>query len=117
MQSAQTDGTAVNTARIRELNDAFRRTLRGGRAMMTSGVDELPDCVKAEAFIQVAHFSDFTQDNDPHGEHDFGSFTLVGRQFFWKIDYYDSRCEFGSEDPADPDKTTRVLTVMLAEEY
>ena len=85
--------------------------------MMTSGVDELPDCVKAEALVQVAHFSDFTGDNDPHGEHDFGSFTLVGRKFFWKIDYYDKHCEFGSEDPSDPEKTTRVLTVMLAEEY
>jgi hypothetical protein len=103
--------------RIRELNDAFRRTLRGGRAMMTSGVDELPDCVKAEALVQVAHFSDFTADNDPHGEHDFGSFGLVGRKFFWKIDYYDKHCEFGSEDPSDPEKTTRVLTIMLAEEY
>ena len=56
MQSPQTDGTAVNTARIRELNDAFRRTLRGGRATMTSGVSELPDCVKAEAMMQVARF-------------------------------------------------------------
>jgi hypothetical protein len=103
--------------RIRDLNDAFRTTFRGGRAVMTSGVAELPDCVKAEAMMQVAAFSDFTPDNDPHGEHDFGSFTLVGRKFFWKIDYYDERCEFGSEDPSDPAKTTRVLTIMLAEEY
>ena len=117
MESAQADGTAVNTGRIRELNDAFRQTLRGGRAMMTSGVDELPDCVKAEAFMQVAKFSAFTPDNDPHGEHDFGSFTLVGRKFFWKIDYYDKELRYGSEDPSDPEKTTRVLTVMLADEY
>ena len=60
---------------------------------------------------------DFTEDNDPHGEHDFGSFELAGRKFFWKIDYYDANMEFGSEDPADPAKTTRVLTIMLAEEY
>jgi hypothetical protein len=107
----------MSVDRIRQLNDAFRTTLRGGRAMMTSGVNELPDCVKAEAIMQVASFSDFTPDNDPHGEHDFGSFTLVGRKFFWKIDYYDQRCELGSEDPSDPEKTTRVLTIMLAEEY
>jgi hypothetical protein len=117
MNSAQSDGTAPSADRIRELNDAFRTTLRGGRAVMTSGVNELPDCVKAEALVQVATFSEFTPDNDPHGEHDFGSFTLVGRKFFWKIDYYDKRCEFGSEDPSDPEKTTRVLTIMLAEEY
>jgi hypothetical protein len=117
MDPVQSDGTVPSTDRIQELNDAFRTTLRGGRAVMTSGVNELPDCVKAEAMIQVAAFSDFTPDNDPHGEHDFGSFTLVGRKFFWKIDYYDERCEFGSEDPSDPEKTTRVLTIMLAEEY
>jgi len=107
----------MSTDRICELNDEFRTTLRGGRAVMTSGVAELPDCVKAEAMVQVASFSDFTPDNDPHGEHDFGSFTLVGRKFFWQINYYDERCELGSEDPSDPEKTTRVLTIMLAEEY
>ncbi|MEZ0085203.1 hypothetical protein ABIF72_007701 [Bradyrhizobium japonicum] len=31
--------------------------------------------------------------------------------------YYDKECEFGSEDPADPEKTMRVLTLMLAIEY
>jgi len=103
--------------RIRELNDAFRRTFRGGKVMMTSGVYELPDCVRAEALLQVANFSEFTADNDPHDEHDFGSLNLVGRKFFWKIDYYDQQCEFGSDDPTDPEKTTRVLTVMLAGEY
>jgi hypothetical protein len=33
-------------------------------------------------------------------EHNFGSFTLDGRKLFWKIDYYDAACEYGSEDPA-----------------
>lgn len=107
----------MNSIRIRELNDAFRSTFRGGKVMMTSGVNDLPDCVKAEALVQVATFSEFPADNDPYEEHDFGSFTLVARKFFWKIDYYDERCERGSEDPADPNKTTRVLTVMLAHEY
>jgi hypothetical protein len=103
--------------RIRELNDAFRRTFHGGRVMMTSGVYELPDRVKAEALVQVANFSEFTADNDPHEEHDFGSFDLIGRKFFWKIDYYDKDLVNGSEDPGDPECTTRVLTIMLAGEY
>jgi hypothetical protein len=30
---------------------------------------------------------------------------------------YDKECKFGSEGPANPDKTTRVLTIMRADEY
>jgi len=109
----------VSAEKIRELNDAFRTTLdlSLGRVMMTAGVDALPSDVKAMVIRKVATFSDFNVDNDPHGEHDFGSFTFAGRKFFFKLDYYDSSMEFGSEDPADPSKTTRVLTIMLAEEY
>jgi uncharacterized protein DUF3768 len=33
------------------------------------------------------------------------------------IDYYDPTEEFGSQDPADPTKTVRVLTILLADEY
>jgi hypothetical protein len=62
-------------------------------------------------------FDAFIEDNDPHGEHDFGAFDHAGHRIFWKIDYYDQAIEFGSEDPADPDKTMRALTIMLAEEY
>jgi hypothetical protein len=65
----------------------------------------------------VRRFSEFGPDNDPHGEHDFGVFEHDGHRFFFKIDYYDPDLRFGSEDPTDPEKTTRVLTIMLAEEY
>ena len=107
----------AKTNRIGDLNDAFRRTFAGGKVVMTAGVDALPDMVKAEALKKAATFSDFNEDNDPHGEHDFGSFELCGRKFFWKIEYYDRAMEYGSEDPSDPAKTTRVMTVMLASEY
>src|SRR5436190_23632045 len=104
----------MSTDRVRALNDAFRRTFAGGKVMMTAGVDELPDCVKAEALVQVATFSDFTPDNDPHGEHDFGSFKLVGRTFLWKIDLYE---EPNVKDANGQPVGTRVLTIMLANEY
>ena len=105
--------------RVRDLNDAFRKTHdpRLGRMMLTAGVDALPSDVRAMAIRMVATFDAFTTDNDPHGEHDFGGFDLAGRRFFFKLDYYDPTLEFGSDDPADPSKTTRVLTLMLAEEY
>ena len=107
----------AKTARIRELNDAFRTTFSGGRVMLTVGVDSLPSDVKAKVLRSVASFSTFTADNDPNGEHDFGNFEVGGKRCFWKIDYYDPTLEFGSDDPSDPAKTTRVLTIMLAEEY
>jgi hypothetical protein len=60
---------------------------------------------------------DFTQENDPHGEHDFLSFEHCNRTFFWKCDYYNKEMDGGSEDPADPEQTIRVGTLMLAEDY
>jgi Protein of unknown function (DUF3768) len=110
-------GTLKKSHRIRVLNDNFRTSFIGGRIALSSGIADLTIGVRAEVFLKVRNFADFTDDNDPYGEHDFGSFELVGETFFWKIDYYDLRCEFGSEDPADPEKTTRVLTIMFAGEY
>jgi hypothetical protein len=65
----------------------------------------------------VRTFDRFDRDNDPHGEHDFGNFDIADQRFFFKVDYYNLEMDGGSEDPADPAKTTRVLTVMKAEEY
>ena len=108
---------APQTAGIRVLNDNFRSTFIGGRVLLTAGVSELPMDVKAKALLMVKTFKEFTNDNDPYQEHDFGTFEIVDQKFFWKIDYYDPHCQAGSEDPSDPAKTTRVLTIMLAEEY
>lgn len=72
----------MSAAKIRELNDRFRTTMTGGRVMMTAGVDALPSDVKAMVIRRVAPFSDFTPDNDPHKEHDFGpSSSPVGGSF------------------------------------
>ena len=104
--------------RIADLNDKFRKNLAtGGRVYMTAGVNARGPEFVAKALIKVIAFDDFNADNDPHREHDFGSFELEGEKLFWKIDYYDLAGDFGSEDPTDPKKTLRVLTVMLAEEY
>jgi len=105
------------SSRIRVLNDNFRSTFVGGRVVMSAGVAELPLGTKAMVLLRVQKFTTFNAKNDPHREHDFGSFTLAGQKYFWKIDYYDLQCQYGSDDPSDPEKTTRVLTIMLAEEY
>ena len=107
----------MSSEAIRNLNDAFRRSLAGGKVMMTAGIAALPDATRAKVLDEVRKFDAFSADSDPHGEHDFGNFGVDGRKLFWKIDYFDAAMEFGSEDPADPSKTTRVLTIMLASEY
>jgi hypothetical protein len=104
--------------RIRLLNDNFRTTFVGGKVVMTPGVAELPVDQKALVLLTVQHFADFdTAANNPHGEHDFGSFELAGETYFFKVDYYSPDLNGGSEDPADPEQTTRVLTIMRADEY
>lgn len=103
--------------RIASLNDRFRQTFWGGKVMMTQGVQELPDATREKLFRAVSEFDDFTEKNDPHREHDFGRIMFESCTFFWKIDYYDQECRYGSEDPSDANNTTQILTIMLASEY
>jgi hypothetical protein len=112
------------TPRIRELNDEFRTDpasigvrIARDQLMITRGVSAHGNAFIDRAVKAVREFSDFTEDNDPHHEHDFGIFELDGETLNWKIDYYDNQLENGSPDASDPDRTRRVLTILLAEEY
>ena len=106
------------SAKIAALNDALRRTLTGGRIYKTDGIDALDADVQAKILEAVRTFGQFTKDNDPYGEHDFGAVDVESQRCFWKIDYFDRRDpDLGAEDPADSAATERVLTIMLAEEY
>ena len=103
---------------IAGLNDLLRQTFITGKVVMTAGIASLPDHVREEIITKVRAFDEFTKDNDPYGEHDFGAFDQPGAgKVFWKIDYYDRTLTMGSEDPADPKQTKRVLTILLAEEW
>ena len=106
-----------HAAKIRTLNDTFRKTGRGGRIMLTQGIQALGQKAVAEIIDKVRAFDQFNEGNDPYKEHDFGKIVHGHDTVLWKIDYYDRAMEFGSPDPADPVVTTRVMTVMMAEEY
>ena len=86
--------------RIRELNDELRQQHRGGMVVVTAGVQALGAELILQTDDAVARFYGF--DDDPYGEHDFGSVEVSGHTI---------------SDPADPAVTRRVLTIMLAEEY
>ena len=85
--------------------------------MLTAGFNALSETLKAQVIDRVKTFSEFDAANDPYGEHDFVLFELEGLRFFAKIDYYDRDLRFGAEDPTDPQQTTRIMTIMLANEY
>jgi len=109
--------TSPTDTRIRDLNDALRVHGIGGRIFLTRGVADLPEGLRAELIAQVRAFDDFTPENDPYGEHDFGSLEIDGTRIFFKIDYYATTGEHLSPDPGDATVTARVLTILLAEEY
>ncbi|MEO1033389.1 MAG: DUF3768 domain-containing protein [Bacteroidota bacterium] len=113
---------------IAQQNDLFRKhigmiemdTIKvKGKYHMTQGVDGLSNFQKLDTLIKLWEYNNFTKDNDPYGEHDFGRFQLDENKqdIIWKIDYYDINYEYGSEDPSDLSNTRRVLTVMLPSEY
>ncbi|WP_310498009.1 DUF3768 domain-containing protein [Sandarakinorhabdus sp.] len=115
--SDQENRALLTTQRIRQLNDTFRRTGKGGRVFMTDGVMSLSPATRVALAAAVRVFDDFTPGNDPHQEHDFGALSVAGHRLFWKIDYYDTALTYRSPDPSDPAVTTRVLTILLASEY
>ena len=107
----------TETSRIRALNDEFRHTLTDGIAVMTPGIAALGQEAVERIVKTIAVFDDFCHANDPHEEHDFGSFEADGHVIFFKIDYFDRNLTYHSPDPSDSAVTRRVITIMLADEY
>jgi hypothetical protein len=120
----------TNTAKIRELNDALRKTFKGGLVQMTGGIANRPD--RNIILDAVKLFDDWCPENDPYEEHDWFNFIIPSKDNIGKhpddvcqdsvcvvkIDAYDAdSMEFGSPDPSDPNVTFRVMTIMLASEY
>lgn len=117
--------------RIARLNDLARRAMGIACVVVaTEGIRALPEAHQSRLRELVETFDAFTPDNDPYGERDFGAIYQgldgiwsalrpadVAMTVFWKIDAYDRALRFGSEDPADPAITRRVLTIMLASDY
>ena len=117
---------AATSAAIRTLNDKLRTTLTGGKVMITAGIQAMDPEAQARVLAAVRAFDAFTDENDPWGEHDMGAldvevdgpgFGSTTHRIFFKHDYFDPTLSFLSDDPADPSKTVRVLTIMLADEY
>ena len=111
------------TATTARQNDAFRAgmVVSGcpfpGTVVVTSGVRDRGRDFETAAYLAVAFDTAFTEDNDPWGSRDFGTVTVQGEKLYWKIDYFDAAREYGSDDPSDPARTHRVLTILFPSEY
>lgn len=122
------------TARIARLNDLARSAMGVACTVAaTVGFRSLPEADQSCVRELIETFDAFTEDNDPHGERDFGCIYQLGdgqwtterprlredehERVFWKLDYYERNLQFGSDDAANPAITRRVLTIMLSDEY
>ena len=132
--SAALEPSASQRDRIARLNDMARKAMGVAcTAVATVGFRSLPASDQSRVRELIETFDAFDDDNDPHGERDFGCIYQLGcgrwtterprlrdderERVFWKFDYYDRDLRFGSEDAANPAVTRRVLTIMLADEY
>jgi Protein of unknown function (DUF3768) len=108
----------ATASKIAQLNDRFRKGDRKlGIERTTEMVEALSSEQQQELFRLVRTFDQFTEENDPHEEHDFAIVELDAENYFFKIDYYAPDMEHGSEDPSDPTVTRRVMTIMHSSEY
>jgi hypothetical protein len=71
------------TARIAALNDLCRTAMGvAGRLVQTQGISALPSHEQSAIREKVELFDAFSEDNDPHGEHDFGALDHNGHRIF-----------------------------------
>jgi hypothetical protein len=94
------------------LNDQLRTTFKGGRVQMTRSVYDLDDRLRGRALSVLARYNKF----DPASEHDCGVFIFAGFAFEWRIEYRGKDGVGQSPDPADPERTMRVLTLYVTED-
>ena len=102
---------------IETLNDNFRRSFINGEVLLSAGIAAMSSEDKANIVALVQNFNDFNEGNDPYSERDWGSFDYKDEKILWKIDYYDLNNQYHSENPANPDITNRILTIMTVFEW
>ena len=132
--SAALAAAREHSVRIARLNDLARSAMGVAcTAVATVGFRSLPEADQSSVRELIETFDAFDEDNDPHGERDFGCVYQLGdgrwttdrprqrdderERVFWKIDCYDRDLRFASEDAANPAVTRRVLAIMLSDEY
>lgn len=101
-------------SQIAALNDQFRRGNRSlGLYSLSPQVEALPARQQQALFAAVSTTHYFIEPQ----AHDFGMVSLDETDFFWEIDYYSPDLKGAAPNPADPEATVRVLSILRADEY
>ena len=103
-------------ARIRQLNDALRRSGQGGRVLLTASIEALQPDQQAAIVATVAGFEEFDEDSDPDDEHDSALLDVDGRLVLFRIDYYGLDLVSDSPDLSDATVTARVMTIWTPDD-
>jgi hypothetical protein len=82
------------------------RVHKRGRVQMTPSVHDVDARLRGRVLYVMSSYNTFDDDS----EHDWGVFIFAGYSFERRIEYRDKDGTGTSADPADPDKTFRVLT-------
>ena len=115
-RNGQSDGGSQADP-IRALNDALRKTFKGGVVVLSDGIMALEPKRQRAILAAVQAYDDFNETDDPWGEHDMAALPVDGELIFFIFDYLDPSGTELSEDPADPAKTERVLSIMFGREF
>ena len=103
-----------------EINDRVRKNLGGDNSIIvfSRSLAFLPGEQREAVIAAIRDFDDFTPDNDQYDEHDLIVVDVEGiGTVYAKFDYYARDMMTMSDDPADTEKTVRVLTIFPADEY
>ncbi len=112
----------TRTEQVARLNDRCRRGFdRTARIVITRscmaafGGDDVAFRIVAQARI-MRGVRNYVFPSGAHPSRDRGNFELSGICVYFVIDYYDLALQYGSENPANTNVTTRMLTIMLRED-
>ena len=106
-----------STEKIAVLNDMLRHSQLTGQVILSDAVQSLNSKMRNRILKGVKNYNAFAPQGDTQKERDFGAFECGDYDIFWVIDCYDKNSYYLSDNPADLNRTNRVLRVMLTEEY
>ena len=106
-----------STERTRSLKDGLREHVTENRTLISPGVAALGPAMVDRIATTLRVYDDFCRGDDIMGGHEFGSFEVEGHRLLFQIDYFDGSLELDPPDLPDRHVTTRVITIMLSDEY